>query len=181
MPCESVDCAVNAPGSVIQALNLNGGAKKVLLKIVKSGEVALLGHYEDVCTREGCYLREPLKFRAALRLALHRAISMVIIMLACMFIGSTLPWVFAQPAQTGERLGVLETKLQTDQSEISLLRSEISELRQELDTSKDRISEQQSRLSTVQGIGMGLGSIVMVLQVFQMLLGFKKGLNEKDT
>ena len=153
----------------------------MLLKIVKLGEVAINGHYEDVCQRKNCLERQPLSLRIAVRLALHRAASLVIIMLVCMFIGSTLPWVFAQSVQIPERLGVLETKMQTDQSEISLLRSEVLTLRAELDTTKDRIAEEQSRVSTVQGIGIGLGSIVMVLQVFQMLLGFKKGLNEKDS
>lgn len=152
----------------------------MLLKIVKSGEVALLGHYEDVCTRPGCVMRQPLAFRSTLRLALHRAASLGIIMLSCMFIGSTLPWIFAQPL-VPERLSVVETKVQTNQSEIVLLRAEVAELRLELVSARDRIGEQQSRISTVEGIGMGLGSIVMVLQVFQMLLGFRRNANEKDS
>lgn len=132
-------------------------------------------HYEDLCSIHTCPLRKPFPFSYLTRLALHRVLQILILLSLAMLTSSvgTLMIVRAQvPVQ--ERVAIIEAQQHSQDLEETRTRMELDEVRAELVTEREKRAELDSRLSVVQGVGFGLGSIVMVLQAASMLLGLKR-------
>jgi Flp pilus assembly protein TadB len=77
-----------------------------------------------------------------------------------------------------ERIATVEQKNLSLQAQIDRLIEENDTIKKDIEAARDRSSDLEGQISMLRGIGIGLGAVVMVLQVFGMLLGLygvKKG------
>lgn len=81
-------------------------------------------------------------------------------------------------ASVPERLAAIENTLHYNTVDNDRLMNEIMMLQSQILVDREKLAIQDSRISTVIGFGLGLGSIVMVLQIFSMLMGYGRKIAE---
>lgn len=108
-------------------------------------------------------------------LAFHKAIQVISLVVAGMIV-SCIGTLMSVSAQTSieTRVALVESQQHSNEYEQTRLLNDVDALRAELVAEREKRSELDSRISVMQGVGFGLGSIVMVLQAASMLLGLKK-------
>lgn len=82
--------------------------------------------------------------------------------------------VFAQ-VPIPERMAQVESRQGNLQSQIDRNNSDISLLRMEIEEDRSRIADQNGRIATIEGIGEGLGALVVLLQLFNIMQATKRG------
>ena len=132
-------------------------------------------HYGDLCSIRTCPLRKPFSLAYLRHLAFHKAIQVISLVAAGMIV-SCIGTLMSVSAQTSidTRVALVESQQHSNEYEQTRLLNDVDALRAELVAEREKRSELDSRISVMQGVGFGLGSIVMVLQAASMLLGLKK-------
>jgi len=156
----------------------------MLIKITEPGALGeiinrrLARHYSSYCGSTTCPSRQPYPIRYLRHLAVHSFLQILTLIASSMLISAVgtlfLTSVYGQPTPIAERLAVIESQERMGQSDTVRLLAEIDILRTEIASEREKRAELDSRLSTLQGVGIGLGSIVMVLQAASMLMGIKR-------
>ena len=133
-------------------------------------------HYNDLCSITTCPLRRPFSFKYLLHKASYKVIQISILVVVAMIVSSigTIIRVRAQTTALAERVAIMESQQHMTEYEQTRMLNEVDALRAELVAEREKRAELDSRVSVMQGVGFGLGSIVMVLQAASMLLGLKR-------
>ncbi len=142
----------------------------LVTKISVVGERKLVGHYDDVCLRKDCDIRLSPSIAALGRIAALRAISIAILLCVAAFFGSTVTLIVHAQVSVPDRLALVERDAAIRQFESSMVGTQIAALQNSVASDRDRISELQSQISTMKGIGIGLASLVMILQIFNLMI-----------
>ena len=117
--------------------------------------------YASICTNFGCKERESLPLQEMARRALLTCIRLAFFGLCAGFVGASLSLLLHAQTQTmPERAAKLEVATSLLQTQVEMMQREIDHL--------------GSEVATMDGIGIGLGSALGLLQVLQIVLG-KRG------
>lgn len=81
-------------------------------------------------------------------------------------------FIFGQQATNPFAQAVLSERLTKNEVEVQMMTTEIAILRQ-------TVAEQDKDISELHGIGIGLGSLLLVLQIIQMVVGRMIGFTPK--
>ena len=125
----------------------------------------LTGPYEHICTNFGCDQRRQMSRSLRIRAALLTYARALFLCICCGFIGANISLLLhAQP--------IPQLQIQTAKLEVST-----ALLEAEVDTLKREQQHTDGEVSTMQGIGVGLGAALGMLQILQIMLGrdFVKG------
>lgn len=127
---------------------------------------------EHYCENFECAERQLMSRRTSLALKALMVSRVLFLCLAAGIIGGTAhSFIFGQPyesiarAALSERVTKSEVQIQMQSAEIALLRQ--------------TVAQQDKDISEMHGIGLGLGCILLVLQVIQMVAGRLIGLNTR--
>lgn len=127
---------------------------------------------EHYCENHGCSERHlmPRSKRLAFQVLMVARISFICIS-AALVGGAVHSFIFAQPTESLAQ-AILSERLTKNEVQVQMQAAEIALLRQ-------TVAQQEKDISELHGIGIGLGSILIILQVIQMVAGRLVGLSTK--